>query len=135
MRAVLDTNVVVSGLFFGGVPRLVLEAWAEGQCELIVSPEIFDEYMRTCERIAETRPGLQYREVLLRLIGEGTLVPDSTPESTVSRDPDDDKFLLCARDSGALVVSGDQDLLAVSGWNEVDVVTPREFLDRLQGRG
>jgi predicted nucleic acid-binding protein len=53
VKAILDTNVVISGIFFGGVPRAVLEAWAEGRFELCLSPSIFDEYVRTCDRLAE----------------------------------------------------------------------------------
>lgn len=43
MRVVLDTNVLVSGIFFAGVPGRVLEAWADGKFELVLSPSIFDE--------------------------------------------------------------------------------------------
>lgn len=44
MRCVLDTNVLMSGIFFGGVPGRVLEAWMSGRIELILSPEILAEY-------------------------------------------------------------------------------------------
>ena len=131
MKAVLDTNIIVSGVFFGGVPREILEAWAEGRFELILSPKIFGEYLDTCEELATSRPNLRFREILLRLIGEGTLVPDIDSQEGVTRDPDDDKFMLAARESGADVVSGDRDLHEVSGWAGVQVYTPRDFLDRL----
>lgn len=131
MRAVLDTNVIISGIFFGGVPRAILEAWEEGSFELVLSPEIFDEYLNACEELATSRPSLRFREILLRLIGQGTLVPDIRSEEGITRDPDDDKFMLAARESSADVVSGDRDLLDVSGWDGVQVYTPREFLDLL----
>jgi len=131
VKAVLDTNVIVSGIFFGGVPRLILEAWEEGRFELILSPEIFGEYLDTCEELARSRPNLRFREILLRLIGEGTLVPEIESEEGITRDPDDDKFMLTALESGAEVVSGDRDLHDVSGWAGVLVYTPRDFLDRL----
>jgi uncharacterized protein len=47
---VLDTNVLISGIFFGGPPRAVLDAWAAGRFELMVSPLIVDEYVRTWQR-------------------------------------------------------------------------------------
>ena len=56
MKVVLDTNVVVSGIFFGGVPRAVLEAWADGLFEWFLSPSIFDEYVRTCDRLSAAHP-------------------------------------------------------------------------------
>lgn len=62
MNAVLDTNVVVSGTFFRGVPASVLEAWADGAFELVLSPAIFDEAVRTCEHLGPSHPGLTSSE-------------------------------------------------------------------------
>ncbi len=128
MRAVLDTNVLVSGIFFGGVPRAVLHAWAEGRFELVLSPSIIDEYVQTCARLGASHPGLEYQSILATLVGHGTLVPDTTFPSPITADPDDDKFMLCARASGAVVVSGDRHLLEQSGWEETAVMKPRDFL-------
>lgn len=44
MRVVLDTNVVLSGFFFGGVPGRVLEAWRDGRFILVLSAPILSEY-------------------------------------------------------------------------------------------
>ena len=131
MRAVLDTNVVVSALFFGGVPRQLLEAWMEGRFELVLSPSIFDEYVEVCDRLAASHPRLEYREALATLIGHSTLVADPEIAEPITTDPDDDKFLACADASGATVVSGDSDLLEASGWKGIDVLTPRAFLTLL----
>jgi putative PIN family toxin of toxin-antitoxin system len=135
VRAVLDTNVVVSGLFFGGVPRAILDLVAEGAFELVFSPAILDEYQRTYARLATRHPELQARPPVLDLLAYGTFVPDRDEEATITRDPDDDKFLLCARDARAVVVSGDRDLLDASGWAGVQVLTPRAFLDHLTTKG
>jgi uncharacterized protein len=131
VRAVLDTNVVVSGIFFGGVPRRVLDAWSEGRFELVLSPSIFDEYLRTCARLGASRPGLEYQEILATIAGHGTLVADGTWNESITEDPDDDKFMLCANVTGALVVSGDTHMLDAAGWKDVQVVKPRAFLDLL----
>jgi predicted nucleic acid-binding protein len=49
----------------------------------------------------------------------------------VCRDPDDDKFLACAiAGKTKIVVSGDKDLLATSGYAGITVLTPRGFVDR-----
>ena len=131
MRVVLDTNVLVSGIFFSGVPGRVLEAWADERFELVLSPAIFDEYLRACARLAESRSGLEYEAVLATIVGHGTLVADAVPGEPITVDPDDDKFMLCASSAGATVVSGDSDLLHVSGWRGVEVLRPRDFLRRL----
>ena len=131
MKVVLDTNIVVSGAFFGGAPRAVLDAWGEGRFELIISPSIVDECVRILERIGASHPGVEYQAVLTTILGNGTLVLDRPFSDLVTADPDDDMFMLCAEGTDALVVSGDKHLLDVSGWRGVEVVQPRTFLERL----
>ena len=128
MKVILDTNVLISGIFFGGQPRAVLDAWAEGWFELLVSPSIFDEYVRTCDRLAATHQGLEYHSVLATILGRGHLVPDAVAAGPITDDPDDDKFMLCARENAATIVSGDKHLLDVSGWEGVRVMRPKDFL-------
>jgi len=131
VKAVLDTNVLISGIFFGGLPRQILDAWEGGRFELVLSPMIFDEYLRTCARLSQARPGLSYEEVLATIAGHGTLISDPPGDERVTDDPDDDKFMRCARHAEAIVVSGDAHLLDVAGWQNVQVLRPRAFLDRL----
>lgn len=52
MKVVVDTNVFVSGVFFGGPPGDVLAAWRDKRIELVVSREIFEEYVRVGERLS-----------------------------------------------------------------------------------
>jgi len=131
VKAVLDTNVVVSGIFFGGVPGEVLEAWWEDRFELCLSPLIADEYLRTCDRLAADRQSLAYQGILADLLAHGSLLADVSTDEPITVDPDDDKFMRCALAAAAVVVSGDRDLLKASGWNGVEVLTPRDFLARL----
>ena len=104
MKVILDTNVLISGIFFGGPPRDVLDAWAEDRFELLVSPLIFDEYLRTCDRLGAAHQGLEYHSVLATIIGRGYLVPDAVAAGSITEDPDDDKFMLCARANAATIV-------------------------------
>ena len=49
----------------------------------------------------------------------------------VCRDPDDDKFLECAKDSHALyVVSGDKDLLFIGKYENIQIVTAKDFCEK-----
>jgi putative PIN family toxin of toxin-antitoxin system len=131
VKVILDTNVLISGIFFGGLPRAVLDAWAEKRYELLVSPSIFDEYVRTCDRLSASHPGLEYQSILASIIGHGKLVPDSTSPVSITADLDDDKFMLCAQGPGAIIVSGDQHLLDAAGWEGVRVMKPHDFLSFL----
>jgi predicted nucleic acid-binding protein len=49
----------------------------------------------------------------------------------VCSDPDDDKFLACAIASGSrIIVSGDKHLLKVSGFLDIEIIKPNEFIKR-----
>jgi predicted nucleic acid-binding protein len=69
--------------------------------------------------------------ILALIATHATMVVAPPLESAVSMDPDDDVFLAAADAARVdVVVSGDQHLLAVTGWQGVEVLTPRQFLDR-----
>jgi uncharacterized protein len=99
VKAVLDTNVVASGLFFGGVPRAILDLVADEAFELVLSPAILDEYQRIYARLATGHPELKARHPYLDLLAYGTLVPDREVDFPITQDPDDDKFLPDLSDS------------------------------------
>jgi uncharacterized protein len=133
VRIVVDTNVLVSGLLFGGTPARVLAAWTDGVAMLVVSPEILDEYRRVGLELAKGRSELVTAlEALLTLIAIHAVVIDAPAlPAPVSEDPDDDKFLAAALASGGkLIVSGDKHLLRVSGWSQIEVLKPRQFVDQ-----
>jgi predicted nucleic acid-binding protein len=109
----------------------VLDAWAAGRFELMVSPLMVDEYVRTCDRLSASYQDLEYQSILTSITGHGTLVPDTADSEPITADPDDDKFMLCAHGSGAIVVTGDQHLLDMDGWKGVRVMKPRDLLDFL----
>jgi len=88
VKVVLDTNVLISGIFLGGLPRAVLDAWSEERFQLRVSPLIFDEYVRTCDRLGSSHPGLEYQSILALIIGHGKLVPDSPSSDSITAHPD-----------------------------------------------
>jgi len=133
VKVVVDTNVFVSGVFFGGTPGRVLEAWRHGRVEVVLSREIVEEYVRVGERLANRFPGVDLNPALELLTVSATLVTSPPLPERASRDPDDDKFLACALAAGAdCVVSGDRDLLDLSAYEGIVVLSPRDFLDQLQ---
>jgi len=129
VKVVLDTNVLISGIYFGGIPGKILEAWGARRFQLLVSTEILQEYLNVVERLADRYAGVEYESVLGLIIQNAELVqPSDLPES-VSTDPDDDKFLACAlAGDSTTIVSGDSDLLKVSGYCGIRVLTPKAFV-------
>lgn len=130
MRVVVDTNVLISGVFFGGMPSRILEAWRDGSFEIVVSPEILEEYRRVGEKLAAQFTGVSLEPFLALLVMTAEVIEAPALPEQVSRDPEDDKFIACAVAGGCeLVISGDKDLLEVSGFRGLKIVTPREFLE------
>lgn len=134
MRAILDTNVLISGIFFSGVPSEILSAWRDAKIELIISPEILQEYRRVGNEMEKKFPGVEVAPFLELVAIEATMVESKPFTEAVCTDPDDDKFLACALSSKAKVIcSGDKALLKTSGYRGIEVLTPRNFADRFLG--
>jgi uncharacterized protein len=139
MRAVLDTNVIVSAtLIRGGNEDRLLRAWLRGAFELVLSPEILEEIGRVLsyEKLWRSQ-WMTEAEVVLSLetlAQEGVLVP-GTVSVKASRDPADDKFLAAAMQARArYVVTGDRDLLDLKVHRGVRMVKPAQFLRAIVGR-
>ena len=64
MKVVLDTNVFVSGIFFRGPPNQILQAWRDRKVQLVISPEILEEYSRVGEELGERFPAINLRPIL-----------------------------------------------------------------------
>jgi putative PIN family toxin of toxin-antitoxin system len=137
VRAVIDTNVLVSGLLVAeGPPREVLDAWLDGRFTLVTSPYQLEEvthvlaYPRVAERIR-----LEPAELAAILSGLMTLTvvtPGDLQRPGITRDPKDDAIVACAEEGSAeYIVSGDHDLLLLGEYRAIRVLTPRQFLELL----
>ena len=115
IRAVLDTNVVVSALLFSGPPSRLISAWQSGRLRPVVSAPILDEYIRVLAypkfKLTNTEIRGLLEEELIPFMETVTAVPTNVPDL---RDPDDAKFITCAVAAGVRwLVSGDDDLLSL----------------------
>ena len=130
MKIVIDTNVVASGVFFGGAPRRVLEAISSGNVNAFATNEILEEYHETIDRLMKKYGGRFDSNGLTRFQMMINLI-DTQTKIDICRDPDDNKFLECAVDAKAIyIVSGDKDLLTLEKYDNVEIITAREFCDR-----
>ena len=133
---IIDTNVLVSALLFGGVPGKLILLWKEGIVRPRASKEIIEEYIRVLaypkfELSEEEINFLLHYEILpyfeILRIKEGPTL--------VAKDPSDDKFIRCAQAAGAkIIISGDQHLLKLSPYRQIPILSPSDFL-ALQERG
>lgn len=132
IKTVVDTNVLISGIFWRGAPFEILRAWQQGSFILVTSLPILEEYRRVLAELAAIR-ALTIPASILELIELHSIVVEqvSFPEA-VCDDPDDDKFLESAVAAAAdYVVSGDKALLRVKQYGGIKIVQPREFLKML----
>jgi putative PIN family toxin of toxin-antitoxin system len=129
MKVVLDTNVLVSGIFFSGPPAEILRAWSYGKFRLVLSPEILDEYTRVAAELAGKFPDIDIRRILDLIVVRSEVCSPAALPQRVCEDPHDDKFIAAAIDSRTkVIISGDKHLLRVSGYQGVSVLTPRQYV-------
>ncbi|MBM4308165.1 MAG: putative toxin-antitoxin system toxin component, PIN family [Deltaproteobacteria bacterium] len=128
MKVVLDTNVFVSGVFFGGPPRKILEAWRDDKIQLLLSPEILEEYQRVLHELAVAFSSIEVETLLDFLILHSEIVVPLPLHPVIQADPSDNKFLECAVSGKATcIVSGDKHLLKLVKFREIPILKPRAF--------
>mgnify|MGYP005842370595 CR=1 FL=1 len=127
MRAVLDTNVVVSALLWGGTPFRLFELASDGQLLLYTSPTLLAELHDVLARAHLARRLASQRRVIAEAVGQYkalsiAITPLSTPR-VVPTDIDDDQVIACALAASAeLIVSGDSDLLVLHPWRGIQIL-------------
>jgi putative PIN family toxin of toxin-antitoxin system len=133
-RVVLDANVYVSALLAPtGSPAQILERWAEGQFDVIVSPLLLAEVERVLRRpkFKKSIPAVQIDALLSALSEEGVWTADPEAQPVSTPDPGDDYLVALARAADAdCMVSGDTHLTQLSD-PRPPVLMPREFLNSL----
>ena len=128
MRIVLDTNILISGVFFRGKERDLLELWFSGKFDVICTEEIFEEYSEVLTRFTEKSGGNKHQKIT-DIIAKNCLFIKNVYNEKYSRDPDDDKFINCAISGGAkYIVSGDKDLLVLKKIGDLKIITASNFL-------
>jgi putative PIN family toxin of toxin-antitoxin system len=128
IRAVLDTNVIISALFWRGAPHTVLKSGLVGRYTILTSPAIIEEVFSTLTRKFKF-PNRDAREFLEIIIAQSTVVIPTTRIRAVKTDPSDNKILECALAGGAThVVTGDKDILSLGKYQKIALVAPTQFL-------
>ena len=136
MRVVIDTNVIVSGFLFGGMPAEVLTLAASGVIAPCFTDATIEEAYTTFakpnfEKYKKGMP-ISVETMLYSLVREAPRFP--TPidiPAYIVRDPSDNHFLACALAAQAeCIISGDKHLLDLKNFAGIPILTPRQFLKR-----
>src|SRR5271165_4440823 len=127
VRAVIDTNVLLSGLLWRGTPHVLLEQIRANALTLICSPALLAELGEVIRRpkfqavLSRSRTDPERMLSELRRLAE-IIDPPPLP-APVSRDPDDDAVLALAVAAQAdLIVSGDGDLLTLGAHGGIPII-------------
>lgn len=129
MKIVLDTNVLISAILFGGKPRQVLETAITGSVNLVLSEFILEEL-----RDVLARPKFHFpRDIIQRISYElrdlAVVVDPPRHLQVVKTDADDNRILECALSAEAdVIVSGDPDLLDLKEFRGIPIWSPSQFL-------
>lgn len=133
-RVVIDTNVVISGLLFGGTPGQIVSLWKSGFIHPLVTAEILEEYLKV---LAYPKFNLSEQEIIYLIYHE--IMPyfeivevcgQLSASKAVTKDLADDKFIYCALAGNAeVIISGDRHLLEIGSFKEINIQNPTQFLN------
>ena len=133
MIVTVDTNVLVSGVFFGGIPGTVVSAAREGVFTLAMTPVLLDELRQVLSRDKFGLDPDAVRILMADMEACATIVYPATLHQVVTRDPDDDAVVDCAVESGSrYIVSGDSHLSDMERVHGISVVSPRRFVEIIE---
>lgn len=129
---VLDTNVIASALAFGGTPRTILELGRNRIVEIFVSPFILKELegvlasrkVRWNERKIEE--SIEELKTFLQLIDPKITI------SAIRSEKKDNRILECGVEAKAqVIVTGNmRHIRPLNSFQGIEILTPREFLDK-----
>lgn len=132
MDVVIDTNVVISGLLFSGLPGRIVDLWQKKVILPYVSKDIIDEYVRvlTYPKFQLTQQEIEYL-LYQQILKYCEIITPSTDIQIVSDDPSDDMFIHCAlARSINIIISGDRHLLELKSYKSISILPPAEFLQK-----
>lgn len=137
LAIVVDTNVWVSALIWGGPSAQVIDAVVKGQLKIICCPQILSEIDSVLEydRLAKVyqKAGKSKYELLTHILNIAEFYPDPVDNRCwVTEDPDDDIFIrLALQEHASCIVSGDRHLRKLKTIQGIPIYTPTDFLNSI----
>src|SRR3989344_7774513 len=129
IKVVLDTNVLVSSIFWLGNPHKIVELAIDKKIEVYTSPAILAELENVLKRDFEEDEELVERQIAL-ILEYAKIVNPTGKINIIKTDPDDNKIIECAITAKAeYIVSGDPHLYTLKEAFGIKILRPREFLD------
>jgi uncharacterized protein len=128
---VLDSNVYISAVLFGGKPRLIIQAALTGKVRLAISASILEEIEGVLGGSKFKFPEAAAREIVSEISSLAEIFEPVEKISRIKEDPADDRILECALAASAtVIVSGDSHLLALGIFRGIPILSPAECLEK-----
>jgi putative PIN family toxin of toxin-antitoxin system len=133
VEVVLDTNILISAILFGGKPRRILELALRGEIKICVSEPILEELKGVLRRTKFDFGAEVIQTILTELVSLANFVHPSQKIKIVTKDPDDNRIIECALEARAdYIITGDSHLLNLMKFRDILIVTPDKFLEKLR---
>ncbi len=131
IKVVLDTNIIISAIIFGGKPRIILEGAIKGKFRLCISGDIINELNRILKRPKFDFPLEIIQLITNELLLISDLIVPSVKITVIESDPADNMILECAKEANAdYIVTDDTHLLKIGSFKNIKIVTPSQFIDK-----
>ena len=128
-KVVLDTNVLISGILFGGNPRQILELVIQGKIDAYISPAILTEFK---EVLIRPKFGLTHEKcfsIAKEIEDIFCFVFPKIPVDLIRDDPDDNNILECALAADVkYIITGDPHLLKLASFEKIKIISPATFV-------
>ncbi len=131
---VIDTNVFLSALLFGGTPGKLTPLWKSGKIQPQLNKTTVAELLRVLAypKFELTENEIQYL-LYVEILPFCNVVPTKSGPVIITADSSDDMFLRCCDVSNAkALISGDSHLLALKSYGNASILTPSQFLKEFQ---
>lgn len=129
-KVILDSNVIISGLLFGGKPKIIFDAVLKGKLKLGVSNEIIREIYDVLKRPKFKLNEFFIKTFIIELENISEIVCPVKKLKIIKKDEDDNKILECADEFKAdYIITGDCHLLEIKKYKKINIITADEFLN------
>lgn len=134
MRVVLDTNIFISGIFWKGKCRMILDSWKEEKFVLITSSELISELIKVLNDFKIQMPKSMIKHWIKLIINNSEIVEINERVDIVKSDPKDNMVVETAiTGKSDYIITQDNDLLRIKQFRNIKILTPEDFILPLQG--
>ena len=124
LRAVLDTNVLISAIISDGKPRELLKKGTANQFSIVTSNLILKELITVLRRPKFKTPEDEIQKIIIALLRSSEVIKVKSKFTEVKEDPKDDMIINTAYDGRAdVIVSGDNHLLELKNFRGIKIIT------------